>query len=342
MTYAFDPELTPWAAILPEFPLTDVPRARQQSAALMAQLPAYEPPVPLDVRDTAVPGPDGTPEVPVRIYTPRDRDGALPGLIYLHPGGFVLGSVDDVHANTTRIAAEVGVVVVSVDYRLAPEHPFPAGVEDGYAALAWTAEHASELGIDPDRLGVAGESAGGGLAAALALLARDRGGPALCFQFLGFPELDDRLETPSMRAFTDTPMFNRLDAEFSWDHYLGGVGIRGSAGVSAYAAPARAADLAGLPPAYVLVCEFDPVRDEGLQYAQRLIQAGVPTELHLFPGTFHGSIGVPDTQVSRRMRAEQVDALGRGLRAGIQQAQAAGHASTPPLPTSGSPIPTHP
>jgi acetyl esterase/lipase len=328
MTYAFDPELAPWAAMLPEFPLSDVPRARQQEAALMAQLPVYEPPVPLDVRDTAVPGPEGAPEVPVRIYTPRDREGALPGLIYLHPGGFISGSVDGFHANASRIAAEVGAVVVSVEYRLAPEHPFPAGLEDGYATLAWIAEHASELGIDPDRLGVAGESAGGGLAAALALLARDRGGPALCFQFLGFPELDDRLETPSMRAFTDTPMFNRLDAEFSWDHYLGGAGIRGGVGVSAYAAPARAGDLAGLPPAYVLVCEFDPVRDEGLQYAQRLIQAGVATELHLFPGTFHGSIGVPDAQVSRRMRAEQVDALGRGLRAGIQQAEAAGHAAT--------------
>ncbi|MCW2871251.1 MAG: lipase/esterase [Streptomyces oryziradicis] len=109
---------------------------------------------------------------------------------------------------------------------------------------------------------------------------------------------------------------------------LGGAGIRGGVGVSAYAAPARAGDLAGLPPAYVLVCEFDPVRDEGLQYAQRLIQAGVATELHLFPGTFHGSIGIPDARVSRRIRAEQVDALGRGLRAGIQQAEAAGHTTT--------------
>jgi acetyl esterase/lipase len=326
MAYAFDPELAPWAAMLPEFPLSDVPQARQQESALMAQLPAYEPPVPLDVRDTAVPGSDGAPEVPVRIYTPRDREGALPGLIYLHPGGFVSGSVAGFHANTSRIAAEVGAVVVSVEYRLAPEHPFPAGLEDCYAALTWTAEHAAELGIDPDRIGVAGESAGGGLAAALALLARDRRGPALRFQFLGFPELDDRLETPSMRAFTDTPMVNRLDVEFSWDHYLGGAGIRGSAGVSAYAAPARAGDLAGLPPAYVVVCEFDPLRDEGLQYAQRLVQAGVATELHLFPGTFHGSIGFPDAQVSRQMRTEQVDALGRGLRAGIHRAGTAGHA----------------
>jgi acetyl esterase/lipase len=327
VTYAFDPELAPWAAMLPEVPLADVMRFRAQEAALMAQLPVYEPPVPLDIRDTAVPGPEGAPEVPVRIYTPKNGEGDLPGLIYLHPGGFVSGSIDGFHANVSRIAAETGAVVVSVEYRLAPEHPFPAGLEDSYAALVWTAGHASELGIDPDRLGVAGESAGGGLAAAVALLARDRGGPALCFQYLGFPELDDRLESPSMRAFTDTPMIKRIDVESSWDYYLG-VGIRGGAGVSAYAAPARAEHLAGLPPAYVSVCEFDPLRDEGLQYAQRLIQAGVATELHHFPGTFHAAIGIPDAQVSRQMRAEQVDALGRGLRAGTQQAGAAGQDGT--------------
>jgi acetyl esterase/lipase len=178
--------------------------------------------------------------------------------------------------------------------------------------LTWTAAKAAELGIDPERLGVAGESAGGGLSAAIALLARDRGGPALCFQYLGIPELDDRLETPSMRAYVDTPVWNRPNAVYSWTSYLGAE--PGGADVSPYAAPARATDLSGLPPAFVTTCQFDPLRDEGIQYAQRLLQAGVQTELHHYPGTFHGSSMVADAAVSRRMFADEVAALRRGLK----------------------------
>ena len=199
--------------------------------------------------------------------------------------------------------------MVSVDYRLAPENPYPAGIEDCYAALAWTAANAAELGIDRARLGIGGASAGGGLSAGLALLARDRGGPAICFQYLGIAELDDRLETPSMTKFVDSPVWNRPGAVVSWDSYLGG------RPADQYAAPARAEDLSGLPPAYVDVCEFDPLRDEDLIYAHRLIQAGVPTEVHHYPGTFHGSGMVETAAVSRRMAAEMLDALRRGLKA---------------------------
>jgi acetyl esterase/lipase len=209
------------------------------------------------------------------------------------------------------VAGEVGAVVVSVDYRLAPEHPFPAGVEDCYAALAWLAAHAAELGVDPARIAVAGQSAGGGLAAATALLARDRGGPALCFQLLEIPELDDRLDTPSMRAFTDTPLWNRPNAVWSWKHYLG---ASHAGEPSAYAAPARAKDLAGLPPAYVSTMEFDPLRDEGILYALRLLQAGVPVELHSYPGTFHGSALLPGAKVSQRGAREVMEALRHALR----------------------------
>jgi acetyl esterase/lipase len=200
-------------------------------------------------------------------------------------------------------------VVVSVDYRLAPENPYPAGLEDCYAALQWTAAKASELGVDPARIAIGGSSAGGGLTAALALLARDRGGPAVKFQFLDIPELDDRLDTPSMTRFVDTPIWNQPNAVRSWRYYLGGQPA------DQYAAPARAEDLTGLPPAYVAVCEFDPLRDEGLTYAHRLIQAGVPTELHHFPGTFHGSSMVQTAAVSKRMAAEGIDAIRRGLSA---------------------------
>ncbi len=213
------------------------------------------------------------------------------------------------HAFATQVARELGVVVVTPEYRLAPEHPFPAGVEDCFAALRWTVGNA-ELHVDPDRVAVGGQSAGGGLAAAVALLARDRGGPSLCFQFLGIPELDHRLDTASMRAFVDTPLWNRPNAELSWEFYLGpDVGP-----VSPYASPALAADLAGLPPAYVTTMEFDPLRDEGITYALRLLEAGVTVELHSFPGTFHGSTLIPTAEVSRRAHEELLTALRRGLR----------------------------
>ncbi|MGI8755375.1 MAG: alpha/beta hydrolase [Acidimicrobiales bacterium] len=200
-------------------------------------------------------------------------------------------------------------VVVSVEYRLAPESPFPAGLEDCYAALCWLGGPTQDLGVAADRIAVVGQSAGGGLAAALALLARDREGPRLCFQFLGCPEIDDRLQTPSMQGFTDTPMFNRPAAEASWNHYLGS----DRQDVSPYASPSRATDLQGLPPAYVSTQEFDPLRDEGMDYARALQAAGVSCELHSFPGTFHGSGLVATAEVSLREQAEMIAVLHRRL-----------------------------
>ena len=302
-----------------DLPFTDIAAARAAEKEMTANLPVHEPARPVDVRDTLVPGTEGAPQVPVRIYTPVGAEAAdtgLPGLVYMHGGGYVLGSPDFCHSDLLRIADQVGAVVVSVDYRLAPEHPFPAGLEDSYAALVWTAGHAAELGIDPARLGVGGDSAGGGLATAVALLARDRGDPALRMQYLGIPMLDDRLETPSMRAFTDTPVWNRSIAELCWSHYLRGAGRRGGLDIPAYAAPARAVDLSGLPPAFVYVCEFDPLRDEGMIYAQRLVQAGVSTDLHLYPGPFHGSVGLTGAAISREMLSDVKDGLRRVLRVG--------------------------
>ncbi|MET8998248.1 alpha/beta hydrolase [Amycolatopsis sp. NPDC004169] len=314
MTYAIDPELLPWLDMLPAVTLTDhdsLLAARSSISQLGRILPAHEPANPVEVRTIAVPGPSDAPDVPVRVYTPANRTAAVPGLLYIHGGGFVMGDLDTFDAHVLRLADELGIVVASVDYRLAPEHPFPAPVEDCYAALTWVAAKADELGIDPARLGVAGESAGGGLAAAVALLARDRGGPRLCFQYLGIPELDDRLDTPSMRDYTDTPVWHRPNAIHSWTSYLGTE--PGGPDVSPYAAPARATDLAGLPPAFVTTCQFDPLRDEGIAYAQRLAHAGVPVELRLYPGTFHGSSMVETAEVSRRMFADELDALRRGL-----------------------------
>ena len=309
--YAIDPELVPWTAMLPTIDLSDVVAARDQQAEMMALMPAPVLPDDVELRDLAIPGRDGAPDVPVRIYT-RTGPTRSPraGYLHLHGGGFVGGDLDTFQEAAAEIAHDTSAIVVSVGYRLAPEDPFPAGLEDCFAALEWLASQADELGVDPARIAVGGTSAGGGLAAAVALLARDRGGPALSFQFLDVPELDDRLETPSMGTFVDTPLWNRGMAELSWKYYLSGatevLGLQ-------YAAPARMEDLSGLPPAFISACEFDPLRDEGLIYAQRLLAAGVQVELHSYPGTFHGSGAVPGAAVSQRMAADKTDALRRAL-----------------------------
>jgi acetyl esterase len=309
--YAFDPELADLAAAAANMPeRTDPVAARERANEYTALLNADVDTSSLDVDDRFVPGPEGAPDVGVRVYAPRDRTTPVPAVLHIHGGGFTAGSVEMEHAGAAATARELGVVVASVEYRLAPEHPFPAGLEDCYAALTWLHGHTDELGVDPGRVAVSGGSAGAGLAAGLTLLARDRGGPGICFQCLLIPELDDRLDTPSMRRFVDTPMWNRAAAERSWRWYLGDAY---GGDVSPYAAPARAVDLSGLPPAYVTTMEFDPLRDEGITYALRLLQAGVSVELHSFPGTFHGSAMVTTAEVTRRERVERLVALRRGV-----------------------------
>ena len=303
--------------LLPVLPVTqDLSTAEKVRAARNSteRLAMFSPPPDRDdvtKEDLRVPGPKNASDVLVRVYRPKAPAGApRPGVFEIHGGGFLMGDIAMMDPWCQRVAAEIDAVVVSVEYRLAPEHPFPAGVEDCYAALVWTATEAKRLGIDPDRIAIAGQSAGGGLAAATALLARDRGGPNLCFQLLEIPELDDRLDTPSMLAFTDTPLWNRPNAVWSWKHYLG---PDHEGEVSPYAAPARAQNLAGLPPAYISTMEFDPLRDEGILYGLRLLQAGVSVELHSYPGTFHGSALLPSAEVSRRNMDEVFGVLKRRL-----------------------------
>jgi acetyl esterase/lipase len=190
--------------------------------------------------------------------------------------------------------------VVSVDYRLAPEHRYPAALDDCYGVLAWTAASADALGVDPDRLGVAGASSGGNLAAAVALRARDRGEPAVAFQLLVYPTLDDRRQTVSQQ-FVATPVIDGADCERCWRYYLGSE----RADVSPYAAPARATDLTGLPPTYLMTAELDPLRDEGIEFATRLLAAGVSVDLHQFAGAVHGFDLFP-TAISQRALDEQV------------------------------------
>ena len=309
----YDPEL---AALIPQLPVasdwSDMPAVRVQMAEMFgAFLGQLRDPQGVQWEDRRVPGPEGAPEVRIRIYRPEAVLGPLPAALYIHGGGFCVGSIEMEHHGAAQTCREAEAIVVSVGYRLAPEHPFPAGVEDCYAALVWMTKNASELGIDAAHVAVMGGSAGGGLAAGTALLARDRGGPALCFQVLNIPELDDRLGTTSMQAFTDTPLWNRPNAIMSWRHYLGDA-LGGD--VSAYAAPARAEDLRGLPPAYVSTMEYDPLRDEGIRYALRLLEQGVSVELHQFPGTFHGSALLAHAEISRRQGEEMTRALRDGLR----------------------------
>jgi acetyl esterase len=312
MAYAFDPELAPLVDMLPAVGLDDLDAARAGLLDLVGPMNASVDLAGVVVTDHHVPGPAGAPDVLVRLYAPEGEppEGGRPALLDIHGGGFVVGSIEMEHAFAVSVARELGAVVAAVEYRLAPEHPFPAPVEDCYAALTWLHAEASALGIDTARVAVGGQSAGGGLTAGTVLLARDRGGPAVCFQFLGIPELDHRLETPSMRAFVDTPMWNRPNAIKSWAMYLG---PDHDGEVSPYASPSIAEDLTGLPPAYVTTMEFDPLRDEGIQYALRLLGAGVSVELHSFPGTFHGSSLVPFAAVSRRAGDELLVALRRGL-----------------------------
>jgi acetyl esterase/lipase len=284
---------------------------RAQINAFLAAAPPAETSVVIE--DRHVPGPDGGPDVRVRIYRPAGEAQNRPGLYWIHGGGMIIGAPEIDDAMLIGYVEELGIVAVSVDYRLAPEHPHPAPVEDCYAGLVWTAKAAGELGIDPARLAVGGASAGGGLAAATVLLARDRGGPDVAFQLLVCPMLDDRNITQSSREFAEAVVWDRSANIFGWTALLGD--RIGTDEVSPYAAPARATDLSGLPPAFIDVGELEVFRDEDLDYALRLSQAGVSTEFHLYPGGFHGFDGmVPDTELSRRARATRLAALKRAYR----------------------------
>lgn len=310
--YAFDKEFLPFIPELPTVQDFSTPEKIQTLREMRATM-LETPPDREDVTksDRRIPGHAGDPDVDVRVYTPgASSDGLRPCLIEVHGGGFILGNVEMMDPWCQMIAAEVDCVVVSVEYRLAPEHPFPAGVHDCYAALEWVAGNAQELGVDPERIAIGGQSAGGGIAAGTALFSRDQGGPALCFQLLEIPEIDDRLETASMLAFQDTPFWNRPNAVWSWHHYLG---PDHEGEPSIYAAPARAQDLSNLPPTYVSTMEFDPLRDEGLDYGMRLLQAGISVELHNYAGTFHGSAFLPTAEPSRRNTSEIVTILTRRL-----------------------------
>lgn len=281
--------------------------ARGQRLALLAEVPLSDE---VEREDQTVPGPEGAPDVVIRIHRPVGLDGPAPCLFSIHGGGYVLGhrSMDDLRMD--RWCPRLEFVGVSVEYRLAPETPFPGPLEDCYTALRWVFGNAHALGVDPARIGIGGASAGGGLAAALALLARDRGELRPAFQLLAYPMIDDRQATAS--SSWEVPIWPPANNAFGWRSYLGA--LHGSDEVPYLAAPARARDLGGLPPALVYVGTLDGFCDEDVAYATRLYQAGIPTELHVYPGAPHAFDGfAPETTLARRCARDVQEWLGRAL-----------------------------
>ena len=244
----------------------------------------------------------------VRVYTPKTAMKEYPALLWIHGGGHIMGSPEGNEDLSLRIADELGMIVVAPAYRLTPEHPYPADVEDCYAALVWMTEN---LPVRKDRVAVAGQSAGGGLTAAVVLLARDKGGPAIHFQMPLYPMLDYRNVTPSSHQMTDHRAWCRDFNILSWEAYLAGV----SGDVPAYASPSMADDLSNLPPAYIMVGMLDPFRDEDIAYAQRLMQAGVSVELHVIPGATHGFEAIfTESPISIKAENEYLNALKEAMK----------------------------
>lgn len=274
--------------------------------ARMAAMPA--PPLSDAVGRTDYPVP-ARPHVTVRVHRAHDARGALPCIYWMHGGGLVLGSHAGDDPRFDRWCPRLGCVGVSVDYALAPESPYPGPLEDCYAGLCWVHEHAAELGIDATRIGIGGASAGAGLAAGLALLVRDRGTLPVAFQVLIYPMIDDRQLTRSSQW--PDPVWPPPANRYGWDSYLGA--LAGDA-VPAYAAAARASELRGLPPSYVAVGALDGFADEDIDYANRLRHAGVPVELHVYPGAPHGFDGLtPGTAIARRANRDIGEWLARHL-----------------------------
>ncbi|WP_432543480.1 alpha/beta hydrolase [Kineococcus sp. SYSU DK002] len=290
----FDPELVPVLDVLTS---ARPPDAYRPDTIAEMRRPVPGVPAPTDdalsrdgayrVEERTVPGPDGAPDVPLLLCLPRRAGAPVPALYFIHGGGMIVGDNRFGLPEVLDLAAPLGMAVVSVEYRLAPETPHPGPVEDSYAGLRWLSEHAGELGVDPGRVVVAGMSAGGGLAAGVALLARDRGGPAIAGQMLLSPMLDDRGDSPSAHQMRGLGVWDSRSNRTGWDALLG-EGVRGGPDVPAYAAPARAADLSGLPPTFVDVGSAETFRDEDVAFAGRLWQAGGRGELHVWPGGFHG------------------------------------------------------
>ena len=311
--HLLDPDLAPMLELMPGDGLTKA-RLIEVRQAMTAMGKANVPPPPggVTVSERFAKGLNGAPDVRL-LVTVSDAPGAQrPAVLHIHGGGFVMGSPDSSAANTAGYAQAIGGVVVSVDYRLAPETQHPGPVEDCYAALKWLADNASELGVDPARIAVSGESAGGGLAANLCLMARDKGEIKVAYQHLIFPMLDDRTcAEADPHEFAGQFVWTRDANVYGWESLLGHA--PGAAETAPYAVAARAESLAGLPPTFISCGALDLFIEEDITYARRLIAAGVPTELHIYPGAPHAFQMVQEARVTRAHAEVSLAALKRGV-----------------------------
>ncbi len=279
---------------------------REQREAL-SEMFAFPYPETFSVTDRYIHAPGRA--IAIRIYRPKDRARG-PAILFFHGGGCVSGSIHTHDVYALGIAESAGAVVISVNYRLAPENPYPAAIDDCYFSLCWLAENADRLGIDGSRIAVGGDSAGGNLGAACALMARDKNGPKIKYQYLIFPMLDTDFDTASYLANSEDPFLTRDDCIYYWRSYL----QDDVDSPDAYAAPMRAADLSNLPPAYILTAEHDPLADDGERYGERLIKAGVPTTIRQAPGTIHGFIRA---RFISKIAEQEVETLGKAIRAAL-------------------------
>ena len=306
-----DPELLPMLELWPALSFDDDGLAAMRDPERMP-VPPIEHPERVEMSVRTVPGLAGAPDVALTLYRPAGQSGALPCIYHVHGGGYVIGRVAMMEPMHRGLVEQLGCALVAVEYRLAPETPYPGPLDDCVAGLDWLFANAAAIGIDATRIGLLGESAGGGLAAGLALRMRDEGVHRLAFQHLVYPMLDDRTCTtadphPNAGEFVWTPQANA----FGWGAYLGRE--PGGADVPAHAAAARATDLAGLPPTFLSTGALDLFVEEDLDYARRLIRAGVSTKLHVYPGAFHGFDIFPGAAVSRQAVQDRLDALRRAL-----------------------------
>lgn len=310
-----DPQsLEPLVALYSALPggfnaIPDINARRATLNGMLEQMTADLPPNDnVVVEDRAISGVAGSPEIGIRIYRPTEASGVTPGLYFIHGGGMVMGTLETDHLTAVMLCETLGVVVVSVDYRLAPENPAPAAIEDCYSGFVWMAKNAGELGCDPERLMIYGGSAGGGLAIATALVSRDRGGPDIHFLMAPYPMIDDRNETGSSQEITDIGIWDREGNIEAWTWYLGGQPA------DQYSAPTRATNLAGLPPTFIDVGDQDLFMDEDVEFAQRLESAGVPVELHVYPGAYHASeVFAPTALLSQKIWSTRIAALQRAI-----------------------------
>ena len=311
--YLVDPELRPILDLAPDMGVSaEKLSSTRATVVTMTEMGLAVADPRVSASEHFAPGYEGGPDVRVILYRPEGLPANAPVVFQVHGGGFLFGTAELGDPRNRAMALAVGCAVASVEYRLAPESPFPAGLNDCFAALVWLHGNAAALGLDPARIAVRGESAGGGLAAGLVIMARDHGGPPIAFQLLIYPMLDDRTVIADPHPHTGEFVWNRASNQFAWASWLGME--PGDEAVPALAAPARTANLTGLPPTCIATAALDLFVEEDIEYARRLLRAGVPTELYVAPGAFHGfEAMVPEATVSRRFIAFTEEALKRAF-----------------------------